>query len=114
MRLRSKVALLKGAASGIGKGMARRFAAEGAALWLADPHVGAGESRAREIRQDFGVPVHFLQVDVSQRSALYAALQTALAQSGGIDILVCGAWVGIPVDRERSCRRIVNTDSGLS
>lgn len=92
MRLRNKVALLTGAASGIGKGVARRFAAEGAALWLTDLHADAGESSAREIRQDFGVPVHFLQVDVSQRSALDAALQTAMAQSGGIDILVNNAW----------------------
>lgn len=92
MRLTNKVALLTGAASGIGKGVARRFAAEGAALWLTDRNADRGEATAQAIRQDFGVDVHFLQVDVSQREAVEAAARTALAQSGGIDILVNNAW----------------------
>ena len=91
-RLQDRIALITGAAAGIGKGVARRFAAEGASLWLADINIAAGEAAAEEIRADFGVEVAFAPADVSQHAAVQAMIDAAQARFGRIDILVNNAW----------------------
>ena len=53
-RLAGKVAIVTGAANGIGRACARRFAADGAAVALADINVEAGEAAAAAIRADGG------------------------------------------------------------
>ena len=52
-RLHDRVAVITGAADGIGHGIARRFAAEGAKLLLADINAEAGARVAKEIRDEF-------------------------------------------------------------
>ena len=59
-RLEGKVALIVGAARGIGKGIALRFQEEGAKLVLADSEAAAGQATADEL----GVP--FIRTDISQ------------------------------------------------
>jgi len=92
MRMTERVALVTGAAAGIGKGVARRFASEGARLWLSDIQVDAGEQVAADIRKDFGTEVSFGRADVSQRQEVDAMVQAALARFGRVDVLVNNAW----------------------
>ena len=90
-RLQGRVALITGAGAGIGKGLARRFAAEGASLWLADINAAAGESAAAEIRSEFGVKVGFATTDVSERAAVQDMVGAAQQHFGRVDILVNNA-----------------------
>lgn len=99
MRLKERVALVTGAAAGIGLGVARRMASEGASLWLADVNEAAGEAAAQTIRQDFGVAVGFVRADVSQRLEVQAMVDGALARFERVDVLVNNAWGRRPGQR---------------
>ncbi len=63
LRLENKVAIITGAAVGIGKGIALGFAQEGAHIIIADVNQEASEETAEEIRQ-FGQPVLVVPTDV--------------------------------------------------
>ncbi len=82
MRLKDKVAIVTGAGSGFGAGIARRFAAEGARVIVADINAEAGNRVAREIG------AAFQQADVT-RSDDWARLIGAAG--GGLDIVVNNA-----------------------
>ncbi|MCQ8875911.1 MULTISPECIES: SDR family NAD(P)-dependent oxidoreductase [unclassified Mesorhizobium] len=86
-RLQDKVALIIGSARGIGKGIALRFAEEGARLVLADTEADAGQATADEL----GVP--FIRTDISQMSDAEAAVALALKQHGRLDIIVQNAGI---------------------
>lgn len=92
MRLNGKVAIITGAAAGIGKGVARRFASEGAKLWLSDINAEAVENVAQTLRQEFGVEVGASRCDVTDRSEVEAMVQGAIQRHGQVDILVNNAW----------------------
>ncbi|SLN52084.1 4-formylbenzenesulfonate dehydrogenase TsaC1/TsaC2 [Roseivivax jejudonensis] len=87
MRLKGKRAVVTGAASGFGAGIAQRFAEEGAQVMVADIAVGAAETWARRI----GGIAH--EVDVADGDSVDAMAETALRDMGGIDILVNNAGV---------------------
>lgn len=86
-RLENKVAIITGAASGFGEGMAKRFAEEGAKVVVADLNVKGAERVAREIG-DAAVSV---QTDVSQKSEIDEMVKTAMDAFGRIDIMVNNA-----------------------
>ncbi|MEI9410233.1 SDR family oxidoreductase [Mesorhizobium salmacidum] len=86
-RLEDKVALIVGGARGIGKGIALRFAEEGARLVLADTEEEAGQASADEL----GVP--FIRTDVSQMRDAEAAVAMALKHHGRLDIIVQNAGI---------------------
>ncbi|TPL90198.1 SDR family NAD(P)-dependent oxidoreductase [Mesorhizobium sp. B2-3-12] len=86
-RLEGKVALVIGAARGIGKGIALRFAEEGARLVLADSESEAGQASADEL----GVP--FIRTDISQMRDAEAAVALALKHHGRLDIIVQNAGI---------------------
>ncbi|RVC51344.1 MAG: SDR family oxidoreductase [Mesorhizobium sp.] len=86
-RLQDRVALIVGSARGIGKGIAQRFAEEGAKLVLADTDAGAGQATASE----FGAA--FIRTDISQMAEAEAAVALALEQHGRLDILVQNAGI---------------------
>lgn len=86
-RLNDKVALIIGSASGIGKGIALRFAEEGARLVLADTDVEAGQATADEL----GAP--FIGTDISQMRDAEAAVASALKHHGRLDIIVQNAGI---------------------
>ena len=88
MRLQGKVAIITGAASGFGAGIARRFAAEGARVVLADVNAVAGKKVAEELG---GLAV---TADVSNNSDVASLAQRARERYGDIDILVNNAGIG--------------------
>ena len=85
MRLEGKTAIITGAASGFGAGIARRFAAEGAQVMVADLNGAAAQSVADEIG---GIAC---EVDVSCDASVKAMAQAAQDAWGRIDILVNNA-----------------------
>src|SRR4051794_22919470 len=87
MRLRDKVAIVTGAASGFGAGIAARFAAEGAKVALLDLHLEGGE----QIAQAAGQGAIALRCDVTQAGEIAAALAATLKAFGRLDIVVNNA-----------------------
>ncbi len=90
MLLSGKVSLITGAARGIGAEIARRFHAEGAAVFLGDINSALGEKTAGEM--DGAV---FLTLDVASEESWKAAFAVILAGTGRLDILVNNAGINI-------------------
>jgi NAD(P)-dependent dehydrogenase (short-subunit alcohol dehydrogenase family) len=92
MRLQDKVAIVTGGARGIGAGIARCLAAEGARIAILDVDGGAADATA----QGLGVGALGLAADVSQEAAAHAATEQVVARFGRLDILVNNAGGGGP------------------
>jgi meso-butanediol dehydrogenase/(S,S)-butanediol dehydrogenase/diacetyl reductase len=92
-RLQDKVALITGAASGIGAATARRFAKEGARLMLGDINRTEGTAIAEELRAA-GVDAEFRHVDVSDLAQVDAFTQACVDHHGRLDIVFNNAGVG--------------------
>lgn len=90
MRLNHKIAIVTGAGSGFGEGIAKRFAGEGAKLIVNDVNVAAGERVAREIAAAGGA-AQFVQADVSKDADVARLVQSALDAYGRLDIIVNNA-----------------------
>jgi len=91
MHLTDKVALVTGAARGIGKAIAREFALRQAAVIITDI-TESGEQTARELR-DEGLQAAFRLVDVTDLAQVCAAAASVLDEFGHIDILVNNAGI---------------------
>lgn len=90
MRLKEKVAVITGAASGIGRATALRFGEEGASVAIFDRDVVRGQQVLREIRER-GHKAIFAQVDVSLETEVEQAFQRAESELGSLSILVNNA-----------------------
>jgi NAD(P)-dependent dehydrogenase (short-subunit alcohol dehydrogenase family) len=102
-RLGGKVALVTGAARGIGAATARRLAEEGATIFLADVLDHEGERLAAELTAA-GRRCTYLHLDVSDEAAWRDAVDRAVAQGGRLDILVNNAGIGTFADVEQETR----------
>ncbi|WP_298721337.1 SDR family oxidoreductase [uncultured Ferrovibrio sp.] len=93
MRLANKVAIVTGGGSGFGEGIAKRFAAEGAAVAIGDLNLQAAERVAGEIGKAGGkaIPV---AVDVSKSDQMRALVEVTVKTFGGLDIMINNA--GMP------------------
>ena len=87
MRLEDKVALITGAASGMGASMARIFAREGAKVVVADVLEEEGKRVVADITQANGAAL-FRHLDVTSETEWKATVDAALAEYGTLDILV--------------------------
>lgn len=85
-QLDGKVAVVTGAASGIGAATVRRFAAEGAAVVIADINDEGGEAVAKALR-DGGARAQFRHTDVTSLADLQAAVAAAVSSYGGLDVI---------------------------
>lgn len=91
-RMRDKVTIITGAAKGIGRGVARVFAAEGATLIVADIDADSGAATAAELSR-MGATAESVQVDVTNRDSCDAAVQAVLERHGRVDVLISNAGV---------------------
>ncbi len=91
-RFEGKVALITGAGSGIGRGVARRFAAEGAKIALADINPAGVAETAADVRKA-GSSALELKVDVSSLASIQAMADAVVAEYGRIDFLVHAAGI---------------------
>ena len=89
MRLGGKVAIVTGAGSGFGRGIAEAFAEEGARLVVAD----IDETRARSIAKEIGARAVAVTADVSRGADVAAMVQAAASAFGGLDIVVNNAGI---------------------
>jgi NAD(P)-dependent dehydrogenase (short-subunit alcohol dehydrogenase family) len=90
-RFAGKVALVTGAASGIGQAIAEGFAREGAAVVIADV-VKAAEHVAAGIRDRGGRAV-YVKTDVTDEASVHGAVQQAVSHFGHLDIVVANAGI---------------------
>lgn len=100
-RLKGKVAIITGAARGIGEGHADLFAAEGAAVVVSDVLEQDGEAVAQRIR-DRGQKAIFRKLDVSSEESWAATITAAVGEFGGLTTLVNNAAVFDPSGLEKT------------
>ena len=92
MRLEGKIAVVTGAGSGFGEGIAKRFAEEGAKLVVNDIDDRGGERVAAEIDRAHGQgSAIYARADVSDNAAMEGLVKRALTRFGRIDIMVNNA-----------------------
>ncbi|HEY5300015.1 MAG TPA: glucose 1-dehydrogenase [Acetobacteraceae bacterium] len=89
MRLAGKVALITGAAAGMGAATARRFGKEGAKVVVADVLADEG----KQVAEAIGAAAMFHRLDVTDEAGWKAAIAATVSRFGGLDILVNNAGV---------------------
>ena len=94
MSLQDKVAVVTGAASGIGKEIAREFFANGAKVVIADLNIDAANATAHELDPS-GERAMGVAMDVTDEAQVDAGIDAAAAKLGGIDVLVSNAGIQI-------------------
>ena len=87
MQLKGKVAIITGAARGIGRAIAERYAVEGAKVVIAD----INEAGAKEVASAIGSGALGLHLDITAQESIDAMVAQVAAECGGIDILVNNA-----------------------
>ena len=90
-RLNGRIAVVVGAARGIGAGIAERFLEEGASVVIADTEERAGEATAKRLAA-IG-PCAFVSADISDKAAAEAVVDAAVSRFGRLDILVQNAGI---------------------
>src|ERR1700757_2929843 len=94
MNLRNKVCIVTGAASGIGKEIALRFAREGARVAIADLNKDAAQAVANEIKRGGGKALG-VAMDVTSEDQVNAAVAAVVDEWDGVDVLVSNAGIQI-------------------
>lgn len=97
MRLEGKVALITGAASGLGRTAAMLFAAEGAAIMISDLAEEQGRQAVAEIEQAGG-RAGFFRADVSHSNEVEALMAETMKTFGGLHVLYNNAGIMHPAD----------------
>lgn len=92
MKLKDKVAIISGGASGIGQAVALRFAREGACCALVDVALGKAQAVAGEIK-DAGGKAFAVAADVTQQPHIDDMVSAVTKEAGSVDILFNGAGV---------------------
>jgi 3(or 17)beta-hydroxysteroid dehydrogenase len=95
-RVQGKVAIVTGAASGLGEADARMLAAEGASVILTDLNDAAGKEVARELSAEF------IHQDVSQEDDWSALVDHVMDRYGRVDVLVNNAGIAIIANIEET------------
>jgi NAD(P)-dependent dehydrogenase (short-subunit alcohol dehydrogenase family) len=88
-RLKGKVVVITGGASGIGQGTARRFVEEGASVIVSDLQAEAGQALAAELRS----AARFIRTDVTREEEVAAAVDLAVQEFGRLDCMINNAGI---------------------
>ena len=94
MKLKDKVCIVTGAASGIGKEIAMTYAREGAKVAIADMNLAAAQTAADDITKAGGSALA-VAMDVTDEAQVNAAVAAVVAAYGGVDVLVSNAGIQI-------------------
>jgi NAD(P)-dependent dehydrogenase (short-subunit alcohol dehydrogenase family) len=95
-RLKSKVAIVTGGGQGVGLGIVRRFAREGAMVLVAQRNADQGQQVVAGLRSEFGIKAEYVKTDVTKRDQVDAMVSAAVDRFGSIDILVNNAGGSFP------------------
>lgn len=93
MLLKDKIAIVTGAAQGIGKAIARMYSENGAIVFFADLQEDRIRTAAEDVGKKTGVKTHPIMLDVTKKSSVEACIKTVLDMYGRIDILVNNAGI---------------------
>jgi rhamnulose-1-phosphate aldolase/alcohol dehydrogenase len=112
--LQGRVALVTGAASGIGLAIAEKLASQGACIAIAD----INEVGMAEVAADFGKRfgkdnVHTVKLDVTSEASVIAGFEGTIARFGGLDIVVNNAGIAIPAPAEDTSLEIWNKQMAI-
>src|SRR5215218_6681183 len=94
MRMKDKVAIVTGAASGIGREIAHAYAREGAKVAVADLRLDAAQAVVREL-EALGASALAVAMDVSSEAQVDAGVAEVVQRLGGVDVLVSNAGIQI-------------------
>ncbi len=111
MRMKNKIALVTGAAQGLGAAIARRFADEGATVIVCDMNAEAGNATVAAI-EELGGNACFQLLNVTQEQSWIAATANVVARFGRLDVLVNNAGINIREPIEEM--KVENLDAMLA
>ena len=112
--LHGRVALVTGAASGIGRAIARRLAADGAHVVIADLNLSGAEAVATELVQRFGLERGMaLSCDVTSEDAVADAFRRTVLAHGGVDIVVNNAGIATSAPIEETTLALWNRNQAV-
>jgi len=94
MKLKDQVAIVTGAASGIGKAIAEKYASEGAKIVIADLNLDAANATAAEIKGTGGVALG-VAMNVTDEDEVNAGIAVTIKAYGRVDVLVSNAGIQI-------------------
>ncbi len=95
--LEGRVAIVTGAGDGIGRGIARSLASEGAKVLVVDIDGSAADAVTIAIRSDFAAEARALTADVKDKEAVLSMVRAGADLWGSVDILVNNAWGGASI-----------------
>ncbi len=112
--LEGKVALVTGGASGIGKAIALRYAAEGAHVVIADLNGDGAEAVAEEIRKTRGFRRAIgLKMNVTSEAEVQAAFERTILEYGGVDLVVNNAGISASAPIEETSLEMWNRNQTI-
>ncbi|MCJ2182110.1 3-hydroxybutyrate dehydrogenase [Novosphingobium sp. 1949] len=95
MKLKDKVCIVTGAASGLGLAIAHKYASEGAKVAIADLNADAAQKAADEIKDAYGTDTKALVMDVTSEDAVNDGVAAVVEAWGTVDVLVSNAGIQI-------------------
>jgi rhamnulose-1-phosphate aldolase/alcohol dehydrogenase len=112
--LQGRVALVTGAASGIGLAIAEKLATEGACVTIADINDAGMAEVAADFGKRFGKDnVHTVNLDVTSEAAVIAGFESTVARFGGLDIVVNNAGIAIPSPADETSLEVWNKQMAI-
>lgn len=93
--IKDKVSIITGAASGLGKGMAYKFAEHGSHVVIADLDLGKAQEVANDIKAKYKVDTLAITMDVTNETQVNCGVDATINKFGKVDILICNAGIQI-------------------